>query len=155
MTALNTFHSIYDEISNNYEETHQKETDHVIDALIKQRAFTYTRLISLIQQHKDEIPLGIIEVSEPDMLNYLIFLETNWTFDEIRRLDLKDVLLLLRPAMLDCIPETESKYLKEEAETEKYLRRERQYVLSEAAIQPDLPDMNFPHFWRLVEKSTE
>ncbi|HFD9219014.1 TPA: hypothetical protein ACF632_000498 [Salmonella enterica] len=155
MSAFSTFHAIYDEISNNYEETHQKEPHHVIDALIKQRAFTYTRLISLIQQHKDEAPLGIIEISEPDMLNYLIFLETNWTFDEIRRLDLKDVLLLLRTAMLDCIPETESKYLKEEAETERYLRRERQYVLSEAATQPGLPEMNFPHFWRLVEKLTE
>ncbi|EAW1318444.1 hypothetical protein AHX51_07385 [Salmonella enterica subsp. diarizonae] len=155
MTALNIFNSIYDEISNSYEQTHKKDPNHVIDALIKQRAFTYTRLISLIQKHKNDMSLGIIEISESDILNYLIFLETNWTFDEIRRLDLKDVLLLLRSAILDCIPEKEVDYLKEEAGIEKYLRRERKFVLSESATQPSLPDMNFPHFWRLVEKLTE
>ncbi|EBW6364230.1 hypothetical protein DPU24_26290 [Salmonella enterica subsp. enterica serovar Oranienburg] len=155
MSVLNTFHSIYDEISNKYENTHQKEANHVVDALIKQRACTYTRLISLIQQHKDNFHLGNIEISKPDILHHLILLETNWTFDEIRRLDLKDALLLLHPAILDCIPETEVDYLKQEAENERFLRRERRFVLSEAATQPALPDMSFPHFWNLVEKLTE
>ncbi|ECH0822128.1 hypothetical protein FPD09_10910 [Salmonella enterica] len=62
-------------------------------------------------------------------------------------------LLTLRTEIEDAVQDKERQFLGEEAQVNKFVQSQHQYVLSEAAKPPALPEMSLQHFWYLVEKA--
>ncbi len=148
-----TFYLIYNEILEDYESKHGVEACPVVDMLIKQMTFVYSRLFLVIQSHHKNLSSGIIETSSRDALIHLIAQKTNRDVDEVSHMSLNESLLTLRSEIENVVQDEEKQFLEEEAQVKKFVQSQRQYVLSEVAGHPPLPEASLQHFWYLVEKA--
>ncbi|EBE6296407.1 hypothetical protein XS16_005437 [Salmonella enterica subsp. enterica serovar Newport] len=154
LTAVETaFYLIYNEIIEDYESKHDCEVCNEVDMLIQQMTFVYTRLFLVIQNHRKTLSSGITEASNTDALTHLLARKTNRAADEVRHMNLSDTLLTLRTEIEYAVQDKERQFLGEEAQVNKFVQSQHQYVLSEAAKHPPLPEMSLQYFWYLVEKA--
>ncbi|EEP9438290.1 hypothetical protein HCO87_003124 [Salmonella enterica subsp. enterica serovar Reading] len=154
LTAVEaTFYLIYNEMLEDYENEHGCEACPVVDTLIMQMAFVYSRLFFVIQNHRKNLSSGIAETSNHDVLIHLLAQKTNRPVHEVSHMSLNESLLTLRSEMERVVQDEENQFLGEEARANRFVQSQPQYVLSESARQPPLPEMSLQHFWYLIEKA--